>query len=258
MKPAAIATSFLILFLLTTNSVYCGDAPSRDMEPVAGEEESYDPFLADEDGLEDPLPAQIADPIEGYNRKMFVLNDWLYFYSLEPTARAYAYVLPEPARKCIKRFFINTTTPGRFVNCLLQGKIKGAGIELSRLVINTTIGIGGLFDPARNYWNLSRNNEDTGQTFGHYGMGHGFYFVLPLLGPSSGRDALGTILDFALDPLLYVNIKLWENGTIRFVRTVNDSSLILGEYEDLKKAAIDPYISLRNAFVQYRKRAVAQ
>ena len=89
-------------------------------------------------------------------------------------------------------------------------------------------------------------------------MGHGFYLVLPLLGPSSGRDALGTIFDFALDPLLYVTIKLWENGAIRFVHTANDTSLILGEYEDLKKAAIDPYISLRNAFVQYRKRAVAQ
>ena len=99
------------------------------MNPAAGEEESYDPFIDDEDGPDKSSPEQIADPIEGYNRKMFAFNDWLYFYSLKPTARAYAYVFPEPARKCIKRFFINTTTPGRFVNCLLQGKSRERGLS---------------------------------------------------------------------------------------------------------------------------------
>jgi phospholipid-binding lipoprotein MlaA len=144
--------------------------------------------------------------------------------------------------------------PKRFVNCLLQGKLQGAGTELARFSINTTFGLGGLFNPAGKC--LEDFNEDSGQTLGNYGIGTGMYIVWPLLGPSSLRGTAGTVLDTALNPLTYVKMKFWEKLSIRGYYSVNDTSLRLGEYEDLKQSAIDPYIALRNAYFQHRQDAL--
>ena len=122
-----------------------------------------DPFEEDE---RESASESVADPLEAYNRFMFAFNDKCYFYALQPAAKGYSFIVPESVRKCNKRLFSNILTPTRLVNNLLQGKIKAAGVELTRFAINTTWGIFGLFDPAENSCNLPCFKEDTGQTFG--------------------------------------------------------------------------------------------
>jgi len=210
--------------------------------------------------FEDPFESQeasstggtIRDPLEKYNRFMFAFNDKLYFYVLKPVSQGYTYVMPEEARKSIKRFFTNLATPIRLVNCLLQGKVKSAGVEFTRLVINSTGGFLGFFDPAHTCWDLNRYDEDTGQTLGVYRLGHGLYIIWPFFGPSSIRETIGLAGDMFLDPLTYVDMHWWARGGIEAFQTVNATSLRIGEYEDLKAGAIDPYISLRNGYLQYR------
>jgi phospholipid-binding lipoprotein MlaA len=193
----------------------------------------------------------IADPIEPFNRGMFWLNDKLYFYLFKPIARGYR-VVPEPARKSVSNFFSNLGTPVRFANALLQFKLADAGSELGRLVINSTLGIGGLFDPAKAWFDLDRKDEDLGQTFGRYGVGSGFYIVWPVLGPSNARDTVGMVGDFFMDPLHYVEMKPAERLGLTGLEKETDLSLDKDTYESVKQEALDPYLYVRNAYEQYR------
>jgi phospholipid-binding lipoprotein MlaA len=143
------------------------------------------------------------------------------------------------------------------VSSLLQLKIKKAGNELVRFAYNTTAGVGGLADVAKTDLDIKRHEEDLGQTFGHYGIGHGFYIVWPILGPSSLRDTVGMVGDWFLDPVYYVN-PLEASLGITAYDTVNETSFHIGDYEDLKKSAIDPYVSLRDAYTQHRKKKVEE
>ncbi|RJP17930.1 MAG: VacJ family lipoprotein [Deltaproteobacteria bacterium] len=190
--------------------------------------------------------------IEPVNRAFFVFNDRLCFWLLKPAARGYSFVVPEPARIVIRNALANVMMPVRLVNSLLQGKVRGAGRELARFTINSTIGMGGLFDTAKNDWDIAVSEEDTGQTLGTYGLGHGAYLVLPFLGPSSLRDAAGLGGDSLLNPL-NVLVDFRTAVAIRAGQAVNDTSLRIGEYEDIKAAAVDPYLAVRDGYVQYRK-----
>ena len=228
---------------------------AADNSPVsAGANDSYDPFEKTGGGAAaDADQQQVADPLEKFNRGMFVFNDKLYFWALKPAAQGYSFIVPEPARMCMKRFFLNLATPMRLVNCCLQGKFKGAGIELTRFAVNTTAGLAGLFDPAYYCWRITRQNEDTGRTFGRYGIGHGIYLVWPFLGPSSIRDTVGLVGDTLLDPLFYADLHLWQSAGIEVYQSVNTVSLKINEYDEFKKSALDPYVSLRNAYIQNRQ-----
>ncbi|MBN2420003.1 MAG: VacJ family lipoprotein, partial [Deltaproteobacteria bacterium] len=212
------------------------------------DEEFYDDF----NDFEGPH-VSIADPLEPFNRAMYHFNDKLYFWVLKPAAKGYSAVVPEPARKGIKNFFKNLSFPVRFVNCLFQGKFEGAGIEVDRFLINSTIGIAGFMDPAANRFDLKEYDEDLGQTLGSYGIGHGFFINWPFLGPSSATDTVGSIGDAFLEPLNYLDIKTKYDLAITAVETVNKTSLRIGEYEDLKKAALDPYVAYRDVYFQYRQ-----
>jgi phospholipid-binding lipoprotein MlaA len=172
-------------------------------------------------------------------------------------ARGYAFVVPEPVRVGIRNALTNVVMPVRLVNSLLQGKGRGAGRELARFTINTTIGMGGLFDTAKDDWGIAPSEEDTGQTFGTYGLGHGAYLVLPIFGPSSLRDGVGLGADAFLSPLWYL-VDFPTGVAIRAVQTVNATSLRIGEYEDIKAAAIDPYLAIRDGYVQHREGQVAR
>jgi len=205
------------------------------------------------DNTEIETAAAIRDQLEPVNRAIFVFNDKAYFWVMKPVARGYRAVVPEGARVSVGNFFSNLLTPIRFANNLLQGKFKDSGSELLRFTINSTIGMAGLFDVAKNDFHLERRNEDLGRTLGVYGLGHGVYIVLPLLGPSSLRDTAGLAGDAFLDPVNYLN-SLALIAAVRTLRTENDVSLRIGEYEDLKKMSIDPYSALRDAYVQYRAR----
>ncbi len=201
-------------------------------------------------------PPGIADPLEPVNRVVFTVNDRLYFWCLKPVARGYKALTPERGRIWIQNFFRNVATPARLVNCVFQGKFRGAATELSRFVINTTVGVAGFGDPARTRWGLRPRPEDFGQTLAVYGIGTGPYLELPILGPSSLRDALGRVADFFLDPIHYLRVNPWERMGIRAYDRLNTTSLHLGEYEQLKAAALDPYVALRDAYAQHRAREV--
>ncbi len=212
----------------------------------------YD-FDDDEDFTNgDFVIVDIRDPLEPFNRGMFWFNDKLYFYLFKPVARGYR-VVPEPARRSVSNFFSNLGTPVRFVNSLLQFKFADAGTELGRLVVNSTFGIGGLFDPARHYLDWQKKDEDLGQTLGHYGVGNGIYIVWPILGPSTARDTVGMAGDFFLNPLLYVDMQPAERIGIKALEQQTALSLDKDSYEALKRQALDPYMELRSTYVQYRE-----
>lgn len=197
----------------------------------------------------------ITDPIEPFNRVMFEFNDKLYFWLLKPVAQGYKAVVPEGARVSVKNFFSNLGFPARFVSCLLQADISCAATEVGRFAVNTIWGIGGLMDPASSKdLNLQKQDVDLGQTLGVWGVGHGFYIVWPLMGPSSARDSIIIPGEYFLYPPSYMGeIAPWYVGPIvRAYEEVNRTSLRIGDYEALKEAAIDPYVALRDAYVQYR------
>ncbi|UCF84408.1 MAG: VacJ family lipoprotein [Desulfobacteraceae bacterium] len=198
----------------------------------------------------------IADPLEPINRIFFHFNDKLYFWVLKPVATGYKKVAPEPLRISVRNFFSNLFTPIRAVNCLLQGKFKGFGNELLRFVANSTVGMLGFMDPAKTALNLEKQDEDFGQTLGLYGLGPGFFINWPILGPSSLRGTVGVVGDGFIDPLNYLVDSTLYNAATRGYEQVNTTSLTIGEYESLKKAALDPYVSLRDAYYQYRKNKI--
>jgi len=195
---------------------------------------------------------RIADPLEPFNRAMFHFNDKLYFWVLKPVAQGYRKVVPETVRSGVKNFFSNIASPIRIVNCALQANFAGAARELGRFAINTVWGIGGFLDLASdNAVNLPKQDEDFGQTLGVYGIGQGFYIHWPIFGPSSPRDTVGMIGDLFLHPVTYLADPEIGAG-IRSFEKVNAVSLSIGDYESMKEAAVDPYVSIRDAYVQYR------
>ena len=198
----------------------------------------------------------IRDPLEPINRVFFHFNDKLYFWILKPVATGYEKVTPDQFRICVRNFFSNLTMPIRAVNCLLQGKFVGFGTELLRFVVNSTAGMLGLMDPAQTALKLEKQDEDFGQTLGVYGLGPGFYINWPFLGPSSVRGTIGFAGNYYLDPVAWVSIDFGEWVVIRGGELVNTTSLSLGEYEALKKAALDPYVAMRDAYYQYRQNKI--
>jgi len=218
--------------------------------------------LAEEDLelLEEELAEQaidVADPLEPLNRLMFGVNDTLYFWVAKPVVQVYKDVTPEPARVGVRNFFHNLTTPVRFANCLLQGKGDSANTELRRFLVNTTEGVLGFGDPAKDKRGLEPAEEDLGQTLAIHGIGNGFYIVLPLLGPSTLRDSAGLVGDQFLNPIRYVQpfeVSISVSGG----KITNEGSFHIGEYEDFKAAALEPYVAMRQAYIQYRNKQIQE
>lgn len=198
---------------------------------------------------------RIADPLEPVNRVFFEFNDRLYFWVLKPVGSAYGWVVPKPVRSKVVNFFYNLKTPVRLVNNVLQGKVMEGGIEMTRFMLNTTVGVGGLWDPARNWFNLPASEEDFGQTLGKYGVGEVIYFCWPVLGPSTVRDTLGFGGDYFLNPVSYLGMNGEADAGygLKAAETINSTSLRIGDYEDFKKASFDPYGAMRDAYFQRRR-----
>lgn len=197
----------------------------------------------------------VADPIEPLNRLAFHFNDKLYFWLLKPLAETYRFVTPKPVRKSVGNFFYNLKMPIRFTNNVLQGKFSASGFEVARFLVNSTIGVLGLWDPARNWLDLSPSEEDFGQTLGKYGVGEGFYICWPIFGPSNVRDTLGLAGDYFLDPVSYLgfNGENSESFAVKSGETINRTALGLGNYEDFKNATFDPYLAMRDAYFHSRR-----
>jgi phospholipid-binding lipoprotein MlaA len=203
--------------------------------------------------LEEADQEIVADPIEPVNRVMFDFNDKVYFVAMKPFYGAYNSVLPEEVRTAGRNFFDNLAMPVRFVSCFIQIRPKCAGVELARFGINSTIGMAGLFDmAAKEPFIMKPQDADIGLAFGHYGIGEGLYLVLPFLGPSSLRDTAGMVADSYLTPTSYL-VPFYVPISISAANMVNRGSLQYTEYEELKKASIDPYVAMKDAYIQYRR-----
>jgi phospholipid-binding lipoprotein MlaA len=202
-----------------------------------------------------PAPPDVADPWEGFNRPVFRMNDFLARNAIEPVGRGWAWLVPTPVRESIARVYVNVRTPAVMVNHLLQGEPTLAGQHLGRFLVNSTLGIGGLFDVAAAS-GVPYAEADFGQTFGVWGIPPGPYLVLPLLGPSSPRDAVGRAADVAAVPYGWVGLPIWVTLSIGAVDNVNGWSF---SYEDIateRAAAFDWYAAVRNAWVSRREALV--
>ena len=222
------------------------------------DDDEYDDEYDDEDDeYADDDVELIADPMIGGNTQLYAFNDNMYFLVLKPVAQVWG-VVPQELRQGVVNMFYNIRFPVRFINCLLQGKGKKAYAETGQFVINTLWGFLGMGNVAAEFPSLQPSREDMGQTFAVWGAGHGDYIMLPFLGPSSVRDALGRLGDTFLDPIWWIPVEFWTSIGIRAGEAVNETSVRIGEYEALKEAALDPYVMIRNAYVQNRNKLIAE
>jgi len=217
------------------------------------------PVVPAEPGAEEEAPeATLSDPIEPWNRAMYVFNDNLYMHVLKPATKAYNAVLPEGVRVTVKNFFNNVDMPVRLANAILEGNVKAAGVELTRFTVNSTLGLAGFVDVARDKFKIEPQDKDLGVTFGKWGLGEGFYIVWPFLGPSTLRDSIGTAGDdFFFTPVSYVSPTIDAFGITSY-QYFNNASLQLGEYEELRNSALEPYSALKNAYFQYRRGLISK
>ena len=213
------------------------------------------------DMLDSPTPVYEPSVFEPFNEKMFSFNIWMDAHILRPVARSYAGAVPEPARLSVRRFFHNIGVVPRFANSLFQLKLDGAAREAGRFMINTTIGGLGFFDVAKNKFGLERSQEDFGQTLGTYGIGPGPYLVLPFIGPSTVRDAIGRVADGAMDPKTYllstVEVTATDAGTV-LTNAVNERSLNLELFESVDRYSLDMYSAVQDFYLQNRERQIAE
>ncbi len=245
-------------------------APAADVTEQASDD-PFDPFAkSGEEGVEE------YDPWEPFNVKMFEFNRQVDRWVLKPVAKGYNFVMPNAAQIGISNLFYNLRFPQRFFNNMFQGKAKGAGIEIGRFLVNTTVGVGGLFNVAQ-HLDLKTPEEDTGQTLGFYGVKPGPYLVLPLLPPFSVRDFIGYLGDMALNPINWLVAPIIEvegipsviAHTDRMTSTlvqlgaragemVNERSLNLEKFQGVEEASLDLYAAVRNGYLQQRARAIRE
>jgi phospholipid-binding lipoprotein MlaA len=222
------------------------------------DEDFADDFVSNYTGKVVADKILIDDPLEGLNRGIFWVNDKLYFYLMKPIARGYRFVVPRQARISVGHFFSNLGSPVRAANALLQFKFNVFFGEIYRFIVNTTIGVGGLFDPAATFGRVEKVEEDFGQTLGYFGAGHGFYLMLPIIGPSSFRDATGSVVDSFADPIRYADIKDLEYLGIKSFSVLNSLSLDRDTYEGIVRDSLDPYLFVRAAYAQRRAAQVGK
>ena len=190
-----------------------------------------------------------GDPIEGFNRSVFKFNDKVDQYALKPVAKGYVYITPQPVRDSVTNFFSNIGDVYIAANNLLQLKITDGVEDIMRIVINTTFGVGGLFDVAT-LAKLPKHDNDLGLTLGHYGVPAGPYLVLPLFGPSTVRDSMGLIVDVKFNPLNYMEPAV--RNPLYVLQFVSVRSDLLGATDLLQQAALDKYSFVRDAYTQQR------
>ncbi len=222
------------------------------------------------DDYDEYAVASVSDPLESVNRRVFAFNDWTYTRVLRPATRAYETVVPRPVNTAIGNFYDNVRYPVRALNSLLQGKPRRAGQETGRFVVNTLGGLGGFIRQSDTVPELANiPEEDFGQTLGVWGVPHGPYVVLPILGGSSLRDVAGRAADTVTAPTGWNRIELggqewtdaleWEwEATITVTDTMSGLPGALDAYEQAKAGAIDPYASVRDGLRQRRDAQTAR
>lgn len=189
------------------------------------------------------------DPLEPVNRRIYAFNDVADRYILRPVAKGYNFVVPKPVRKGVGNFYDNWTYPVTMVNSFLQGKFKQGVSDTGRFLVNSTIGLLGIFDPASKM-NLPEHEEDFGQTFARWGIGQGPYIVIPLLGPATLRSGVGRIGDTLVNPVMQLNDSSLR-GKLVVTWFVQSRAAFVGPDEAIQDA-FDPYLFVRDAYLQNR------
>jgi len=189
------------------------------------------------------------DPWESWNRGVYKVNDKLDRAIAKPAAKAYVRVVPQPIRTGVSNFFANLNTPTVMINDALQGKFLAAGNDLARFVLNSTVGVGGVLDPATSA-GLARNEEDFGQTLGHWGVHPGPFVELPILGPSDLRDAPAKVVDTYTNPRQYIKNDYIKYGL--WLPDLVDRRAALLSLDDTLQHVYDPYAFIRDAYLQRR------
>ena len=194
------------------------------------------------------------DPFEGFNRAMFAVNEGLDAV-VKPMAQGYDYIAPQPVKAGIGNFFGNLWDVLTALNNLLQGKGADGVSDIGRVLVNTTIGIGGLFDVASDM-GLEKHAEDFGQTLGAWGVGEGPFFYWPIIGPRTTRDTLGWAVDSYADLVWNINDVSWRNSLVG-VCYVDMRASLLPTDKIVEQAAFDKYSYIRDAYLQHRRSEVS-
>jgi phospholipid-binding lipoprotein MlaA len=197
------------------------------------------------------------DPWEKFNEKVFEFNRQADRFVLKPVAQAYSVILPEPFEVMIGNGFDNISFVPRMVNSLLQGKFLGATREMSRFLINSTLGIGGLFDAAK-YYGIEKSREDFGQTLGFWGVTPGPYLIVPFLEPMTVRDGIGRGVDSLMNPLSYFIPFIWTGLALKLGEIVNDRALNLELFQGFEESVVDLYSAVRHGYLRRREQLIKE
>ncbi len=222
------------------------------------DEEEYD----DDEEFDDEV-VDINDPFYAINYTFYNINDILYVVIMKPAAQTYNFFIPLEFRTVISNFFYNLRFPIRFVNCVLQFKGTKAAREVGGFLLNTTVGLAGLGEVA-SHWDLKPSPEDLGQTLAYWGAGNGFYIMYPILGPSSLRDSARFIDSYFLDPVGWLQYDKFGGYSWRTTVAItaydkfNELSLQYEDIDALKEAALDPYVGIRDAYVEHRNKLITE
>ncbi len=246
-------------------------APASSSRPEAPPDDLLDPFAKADEGA-----GEEYDPWEPMNTNFFEFNRQVDRFVLKPVAKGYDFILPDLVQVGISNIFYNLRFAPRFLNNVFQGKIKGAGIEVGRFLINSTVGLAGFFDLAKKI-DLVTSEEDLGQTLGFYGVKPGPYLVLPLFPPFTVRDFVGYVGDVFLNPINWMVVPIIEvdgvpsviahkNRTTtsiiqigaRVGEIVNERSRNLETYQGVEEATLDLYSAVRNGYLQKRAQSIRE
>jgi len=246
-------------------------APAHSSPPSTQSDEPLDPFARADEGA-----GEEYDPWEPMNANIFEFNLKVDRFVLKPVAKGYNFVMPDLVQVGVSNIFSNLRFAPRFLNNVFQGKVKGAGIEVGRFLINSTAGLAGFFDLARKV-DLVTPEEDFGQTLGFYGVKPGPYLVLPFLPPFTVRDFVGFVGDVFLNPINWLVAPIIEVNNVpsviarhnrmtssliqtgsRVGEIINERSRNLEKYQGVEEATLDLYTAVRNAYLQKRAQAIRE
>jgi len=255
MKPSYLNTIFLISF--TALAAGCATAPKEDSSNSFPNKTTKSAANNKEIKFSDEDPCLQGDPYEKFNRRFYEVTEDIDRGIFEPVADSYIENIPDSVRESVGNFYSNLAYPNVALNALLQGKVKqGVGDSL-RFIVNTTVGLGGIFDPAASL-GLEKNDEDFGQTLGVWGVDNTSYMYIPILGPSSNRDLIGLPVTIASNMLFYAGFFVGAPITVPLglLAAVDKRAQHTEQMRIRDQAALDRYIFTREAYWQYRENLV--
>jgi len=245
----------LALAVLAIGLVGSASRAAEPPDPTSGDE-----WVDEDEGEEDAaLDAGRRDPFEGLNRDLFAVNRQIDRWLFNPITRGYQHAVPAPGRRAIYRAFKNLDTPVILANHMLQFRVVAAATTATRFVINSSLGVGGLFDPATDWFHANRIEGDFGQTLARYGSPSGPYLMLPIFGPNTVRDVFGGVVDIMADPLSYIlGPYQWWSLLLGGGEGLSAREAHIDDLEQLEAGSLDFYAALRSAYLQDRDARVRE